>query len=254
VARDAQDADHAPDRKEPSVQSTSPVARSVALLSAIAVIAVAAAGFAGPARAADPKPITLVPASGTVDQTPMFTAVTTAEACPAGYGTNVAVKIGRIGGPYNNLNTVYSDGGYDTAPLSLAANRSFTRANGNVPPAAGRYEVVIICTSETQGDLTDLFRSQQIEVTGAGWQVAGGGGPGPTPTTAGPTTAPPTGSAGGAQQVQTSIAPQAAGGGGNGGGGLPVTGAALARLIVLGLALLGVGVGVVWFTRRRKAY
>ncbi|WP_327010358.1 LPXTG cell wall anchor domain-containing protein [Dactylosporangium sp. NBC_01737] len=212
----------------------------------------AAVGLAGPVWAADPKPITLVPTSGTVEQTPMFTAITTAEPCPTGYGTNVAAKIGKVGGPYNNLNTVYSDGGYDTAPLSLAANRSFTRANGNVAPPAGRYEVVIICTSETQGDLTGLFRSQQIEVTGTGWQVVGGGGgPGPIPTIAGPTTAPPTGSAGGAQQVQTSIAPQVAA---PGGGGLPVTGAALAQLIVLGVVLLAAGAGVVWFTRRRKAY
>ncbi|WP_327010360.1 WxL domain-containing protein [Dactylosporangium sp. NBC_01737] len=147
------------------------LARVGAVAGAAVVSSVALVGLAAPAHAADLGSITLTPTSGTVDANPMFTSVTTATACPTGYGTNVAVKIGRVGGPYNNLNTVYSDGGYDTAPLSLAANRSFTRANGNVAPAAGLYEVVIICTSETQGDLPDVFRSINIEVTGANWAV-----------------------------------------------------------------------------------
>ncbi|MEV6522864.1 Ig-like domain repeat protein [Longispora sp. NPDC051575] len=145
-------------------------ARGAALAAATVLASAAALALAAPAQAAPLGTLTLSQTSGDVATNPMFAGATTSTACPTGYGTNATIKVGKVGGPYNNLNKVGSAGGYDTAPFTIGANRSFTTSNGGVAPTSGDYQVVLVCTSETQGDHPDLFVTD-ITVTGANWAV-----------------------------------------------------------------------------------
>ncbi|GIG61222.1 hypothetical protein Lfu02_55940 [Longispora fulva] len=145
-------------------------ARGAALVSATVLASAAALALAAPAQAAPLGTLTLSQTSGDVNDAVMFTGATTSAACPTGYGTNATLKVGKVGGPYNNLQKVQSAGGYDTAPFTIGANRSFTTSNGGTAPAAGDYTVVVVCTSETQGDHPDLFMTD-IKVVGTTWSV-----------------------------------------------------------------------------------
>src|SRR5262245_477541 len=137
----------------------------------LATVATAAAiGLAAPAQAAALGTLTITPTSGTVTGNPMFTSATTSAACPATYGQNAALKVGR-NGVFNNLRPVSAGGGYDQAPFTLAPNRSFTTAIG-ATPGDGEWLVTIDCGSQTQGMHPDKFETV-IEVSGANWSVKG---------------------------------------------------------------------------------
>ncbi|WP_018348823.1 LPXTG cell wall anchor domain-containing protein [Longispora albida] len=203
-----------------------------------------------PAHAAPPLGgITLSAAGGSVTDNPMLASATTTAACPAGYGTNASIKVGRPGGPYSNLNKVGSAGGYDLAPFTLTANRSFTTANGGTPPAGGDYQIVIGCVSETAGDYPGWF-TVDIAVTGTSWQVRQGG---PQPT--------PSASPGGPSNQQTLRADVAPGTRTPApatttppkSGTMPTTGRSLTWLIAAGLILAGAGAAARWAVRRRRA-
>ncbi|WP_412539221.1 Ig-like domain-containing protein [Longispora sp. K20-0274] len=145
-------------------------ARGAALVSATVLASAAALALAAPAQAAALGTLTLSQASGDVNDAVMFAGATTSAACPTGYGTNATLKVGKVGGPYNNLQKVQSAGGYDTAPFTIGANRSFTTSNLNTPPAPGDYQVVMVCTSETAGDHPDMFVTD-IKVVGTTWSL-----------------------------------------------------------------------------------
>ncbi|MGY0232984.1 hypothetical protein [Longispora urticae] len=200
----------------------------ITLGAALAVLAPA-----GPAQAAPLGTLAITPATGSVDA--VFAGVRTSAACPAGYGTNAAIKVGKAGGPYNNLHKVGSAGGYDRAPFTLDANRSLRAAQAGED---GEYQVVVLCTSESQGDHPDLFVAG-ITVTGGTWKSTGGGAPG-----------------GPSQQVNAEVTgptPTVAATPTRAGGPLPTTGVSLGTLLPAGLVLLGAGAGAVWMVRRRRA-
>ncbi|GIG61219.1 hypothetical protein Lfu02_55910 [Longispora fulva] len=202
--------------------------------------AVTVLAFASPAQAAPLGTLTLSQTSGSVTDPVMFTAATTSAACPAGYGTNAALKVGKVGGPYNNLQKIQSAGHYDAAPVTIGASRSFMVSNENAPPAPGAYEVVVVCTSDTAGDHPDLFVAH-ITVTGSTWKVDG-----TQPAAAQPTAAP---------QVNADVAsptPTGTPGPTRAGGPLPTTGTSVGPLLPAGLVLLGAGAGAVWVVRRRR--
>jgi hypothetical protein len=94
----------------------------------------------------------------------------TSPACPTGYGENAALRVGRPGGPYSNLAPALGGGGYDTAPVTIKPNRSFTVALGNTPPADGEWWVIMECYSLTNGRHVDEFRTS-IMVSGTNWRV-----------------------------------------------------------------------------------
>jgi hypothetical protein len=144
-------------------------ARAGALLGAVVVSAGVLVGVAAPAYAASLGEVTLSSTSGTVSATPMFASATSA-ACPTGYGENAALRVGRPGGPYSNLGPAVGGGGFDTAPVTIAANRSFTTALGGVAPGDGEWWVIIECYSLTLGRHVDEFRTS-IRVTGANWSI-----------------------------------------------------------------------------------
>ncbi|GAA2631350.1 hypothetical protein GCM10010399_74410 [Dactylosporangium fulvum] len=139
-----------------------------------ATATVAVVGLAAPAHAADLGTLTLSPTQGLTTTNPALSATTSAP-CPAGYGTNAGLKIGKVGsGDYRNLARVGDAGNYDQAVFTLDANRALTAAYGGTPLADGDYEIAVLCTSETQGDHPDLFKTV-ITVTGESWQVKGSG-------------------------------------------------------------------------------
>lgn len=144
------------------------LARAGAVLAAAAVSAGVLVGVAAPAQAASLGAITLSQAGG-VDDTPMFASATTSAPCPTGFGTNAALRIGRPGGPYSNLRAPLGAGGYDTAPVTIAPNRSFSLAIGGAP-AAGEWLVIVECYSATEGRHPDEFQTS-ITVTGSTWEL-----------------------------------------------------------------------------------
>ncbi|GIF51165.1 Ig-like domain-containing protein [Asanoa ferruginea] len=144
-------------------------ARAAALLGAASIAAGVLAGIASPAQAASLGEVTLSQQSGSVNDTPIF-ASATSPACPTGYGENAALRVGRPGGPYNNLAVALGGGGFDEAPVTVNSNRSFTTALGGVAPAAGEWWVIIECYSLTEGRHPDEFRTS-IVVTGDQWRI-----------------------------------------------------------------------------------
>ena len=203
-----------------------------------AVVAAVLTSLESPAQAAPLGTLTLSASSGSVSQNPMLTGVTTSAACPAGYGTNAAVKVGR-NGQFFNLNTIGSAANYDTAPFTLTTNRSMARAltgsdSGTV--ADGLYEIAVLCAGETLGDHPDRFLTT-ITVTAGNWQAGGTGG-----GTSGQMNITATVGAG-----QTSPSPSP-----GPGGPLPRTGAPIIAYIGAGLLLLGVGAATVRFFRKQS--
>ena len=144
---------------------------SLRLIVLATVATVASIGLAAPAQAASLGTLTIAPTSGDVTTNPMFTSATTPAACPATFGQNVALKIGR-NGVFNNLRAVTSGGGFDTRAFALAPNRSFTAANNNVAPGDGEWTITIECGSRTEGMHPDVFDAT-IVVTGSSWRVKG---------------------------------------------------------------------------------
>lgn len=145
-------------------------ARAAALLGAATVSAGVLVAVASPAQAASLGTVNLSQTSGTVSDNPMFASGTTSAACPAGYGENAALRIGRPGGPYNNLSPSLGGGGFDTAPVEVGATRSFTTALGGTAPASGEWWIVVECFSLTAGRHADEFRTP-VFVTGANWST-----------------------------------------------------------------------------------
>ena len=186
------------------------LSRFVALASATAITTAAVIAFgATPAQAAPLGTIALNPTSGTVDANPMLVGGTSSAKCPAEYGQNAVLRVGPIGGPYNNLNRIGSDGNYDQAPFTLATNRSMTAALG-APPANGDYEIVIECSGVILGTHPDKFVTV-ITVNGSNWAVKGSSNPTATTTTL---TASPAGSAqaGSPVTLTAAVSPAAAAG------------------------------------------
>ncbi|GAA1842425.1 Ig-like domain repeat protein [Asanoa iriomotensis] len=144
-------------------------ARAAALLGAVTLSAGVLAGIASPAQAASLGGVTLSQQSGSVNDTPMFASGSSA-ACPAGFGENAGLRVGRPGGPYSNLAVPLGGGGYDEAPVTIAPNRSFTTALGGTAPAAGEWWVIVECYSLTEGRHVDEFQTA-IVVTGDQWRV-----------------------------------------------------------------------------------
>ncbi|MFB6397929.1 Ig-like domain-containing protein [Polymorphospora lycopeni] len=138
-------------------------------LSLCAVVAGVVLVAAGPAQAASLGEVRLSQTSGNVDDTPMFATAGSA-ACPTGYGENAGLRVGRPGGPYSNLGRPLGGGGFDTAPVSIEANRSFTTALGGAAPAAGEWWVIVECFSLTEGRHPDQFQTT-IHVCGTQWRV-----------------------------------------------------------------------------------
>jgi hypothetical protein len=227
---------------------------ALASASAIATVAMLAVG-AAPAQAAPLGTITLTPTSGTVDTNPMLTSGTSSAACPTDYGQNAVLRVGPIGGPYNNLNRIGSAGNYDQAPFTLTTNRSLTAALGTTP-APGDYEIVIECSGVLTGTHPDRFITT-ITVTGNNWAVRTGPGPSSSPT--------PTVSSGTSVSLNASIAPSTGGSPSESpsvstsptapgdGGGLPTTGFPLALVALVGAVLVGGGAATIRAARKRRA-
>ncbi len=145
------------------------LARAGALLGAMALSAGVLVGVAAPAQAASLGEVTLSETSGSVSATPMFASATT-PACPTGFGENAALRVGRPGGPYSNLAPALGGGGFDTTPVTINPNRSFTTALGGVAPGAGEWWIIMECYSLTEGRHVDEFRTS-IQVTGDQWRI-----------------------------------------------------------------------------------
>jgi hypothetical protein len=144
-------------------------ARATAVLAATLLGGSVLVGISSPAQAASLGPVTLAPnTSGLVTDNPMFGSGTT-NACPAGFGENANLRIGRPGGPYSNLAPALGGGGYDTHSVTINPNRSFQTAIGSAP-AAGDWWVVMECYSLTEGRHVDEFETV-ITVTGNSWTV-----------------------------------------------------------------------------------
>lgn len=152
-------------------KATSLLGRAAAVLSTAAIATLALAGLAVPAHAESPilGTIALAPAGGSVTDNPFVTSAVTPTSCPTGYGDNVSLRVGAVGGPFNLLARISSDGGYDQAPVALAANRSLATALGTTP-SAGTYEVTITCSGGETGTYPKSF-STLISVTGDTWAV-----------------------------------------------------------------------------------
>lgn len=119
--------------------------------------------------------VRLDPASGSVDTDPIFAAGVTSAACPAGYGSDALLRIGRPGGPYTNLARPLTAGDYDRGAVTATPNRSFTTALGGTAPQAGEWWVVAECFSQTQGQHPGRFVTS-VTVAGSGWRLSPGGG------------------------------------------------------------------------------
>jgi hypothetical protein len=146
------------------------LARAAALTGAAAIAAGILVGIAAPAQAASLGTVALSQPGGNVNDTPMFASGTSSAPCPSGYGENVGLRIGQPGGPYVNLARSLGGGGYELAPVTIAANRSFTTALGGTAPAEGEWWVIIDCYSLTAGRHVDEFVTP-ITVVGDAWVV-----------------------------------------------------------------------------------
>jgi hypothetical protein len=145
-------------------------ARATAVMAAVVLGGSVLVGVASPAMAASLGPVTLAPnTSGLVTDNPMFGSGTTGP-CPATFGENANLRIGRPGGPYSNLAPALGGGGFDTHDVTINPNRSFQTAIGGTAPGAGDWWVVMECYSLTEGRHVDEFRTV-ITVTGNSWAV-----------------------------------------------------------------------------------
>ncbi|MFC0532540.1 Ig-like domain-containing protein [Phytohabitans kaempferiae] len=144
-------------------------ARVGALLGATVMSAGVLVAVASPAQAASLGTITLTETNGTVDANPMFTSATSADPCPTGYGENAGLRVGPVGGPYQNLGRPLGGGGFDQADVTIEPNRSFATALG-ATPAPGNYLIIIECFSLTAGRHADEFQLP-IVVEGSNWRV-----------------------------------------------------------------------------------
>lgn len=185
-------------------------ARAAALLGAAALSAGVLVAVASPAQAASLGTVTLSQTSGTLTDTPVFATAVTSAACPTGYGENASLRVGRPGGPYSNLTRALGGGGYDTAPVQFAADRSLTTALGGTTPGAGEWWVIVECFSLTAGRHADEFRTP-IFVTGSAWSTSAQQPATPTTTAV---AAAPSGSTALGQEVTltATVAPSAAAG------------------------------------------
>ncbi|RKR89701.1 hypothetical protein BDK92_4057 [Micromonospora pisi] len=181
-------------------ESRLPVAVAAVLLAALLLTstpATATAGTTGPAlagpvglgrsaRAAPLGPLTLGPTSGSTTANPLFTSVTTAAPCPAGYGRNVGLRIGPAGGTGGLLLAPQNAGGYDANPVTFPATiRTLTQALGVETAEDGDYDVYVECFGLTTGRHPERFQTT-ISVAGDRWQIRTGG-----PAPAGPSTPVP---------------------------------------------------------------
>ncbi|GIJ54212.1 Ig-like domain-containing protein [Virgisporangium aurantiacum] len=145
--------------------------RISAALGAVLIVVAGTLAFAvNNAAAAALGTVTLSHQSGSVTDTPMFTGATTSAPCPATYGEEAALRVGPAEtGPFANLTPSLGGGGYDTAPVTAAPNRSLAQALG-APPADGVYWVVVECFSLTAGKHPDRFVTP-VTVTGSTWST-----------------------------------------------------------------------------------
>ncbi|GAA1842397.1 Ig-like domain-containing protein [Asanoa iriomotensis] len=146
------------------------IARACVLAAAITSIAGGTVVIASSAAsAASLGDVTLSQSTGTVNDTPMFRRATTPK-CPAGYGENAGLRVGKPGGPYSNIAVPLGGGGFDEAPITVRPNRSFTTALGGTPPGDGDWLVIMECYSLTEGRNNDEFQTR-ITVCGDKWAV-----------------------------------------------------------------------------------
>ena len=146
------------------------LSRAVTLLGAAAVASVAfVAVSAAPAHAADLGTVNLSQQSGLTTASPMFALATASAPCPATFGTEAALRIGRVGGPYANLAAIAGGGGHDTTAPAIAPNRSFQQAVGTAF-GPGAWQIVIECFSLDAGRHPERFVTN-ITVTGDQWRV-----------------------------------------------------------------------------------
>jgi hypothetical protein len=191
------------------------------------------------------------PTSGTVTQNPMFASAKTSAACPAGYGTNATLGVRTAGGAAPSpLRPIGSDANYDQAAFSLVPTRSMTvalfgPAGGAVAP--GNYELAVLCTGELLGDNPNLFIAS-ITVTGDGWAVSNAPPATTNPPGLGGTVRIETTVAAGPATFTSTITAPVSGGGGS----LPITGTAVAMVVMTGLVLFAGGTGLVVAARRRR--
>ncbi len=147
-----------------------------------------------PVLAAPLGMVKLSQSSGTVDATPIFRSASASAPCPAGFGRDALLRVGRPGGPFTNLARPLSAGGYDRAPVTATPNRSFVTALGGGAPIDGEWWVVVECYSQTEGMHPDRFVTP-ITVSGRQWRsgrpAGSASGPGVVAGAAG-AAAPPT--------------------------------------------------------------
>ncbi|MDQ7903025.1 Ig-like domain repeat protein [Phytohabitans sp. ZYX-F-186] len=148
-------------------------ARAGALLGAAVMSAGVLVAVASPAQAASLGGIDITPANGTVDASPMFTSATSSAPCPSTFGENAGLRVGPVGGPYQNLGRPLGGGGYDQAPVTIAPNRSLAQALGVTTVTPGSYLIIIECFSLTAGRHADEFQLP-IVVEGTNWRVDSG--------------------------------------------------------------------------------
>jgi hypothetical protein len=195
---------------------------------ALATVAMLAGVLVYPPLAADAAvlgTLTLAPSSGSVYSNSPALTVTTDKPCPAGFSTNATLKAGRDG-VYSNLRAPGSDGRYDTAPITLTANRPPGRpltGSESGPVRDGDYEIIVICSGQTQGNQPDVF-STTISVAGDAWRVKAD-----------------TANAADPGRQTADVEPT------------PFTGLPLAGIAVGGLGLIVAGIGVRRWVRRRRA-
>ncbi|MFD0742368.1 Ig-like domain-containing protein [Phytohabitans flavus] len=145
-------------------------ARAGALLGAAVMSAGVLVAVASPAQAASLGSITVAPTSGSNDASPMFTSATSPNPCPATFGENAGLRVGPVGGPYQNLGRPLGGGGYDQAPVSIVPNRSLAQALGVTTVTPGSYLIIIECFSLTAGRHVDEFQLP-IVAEGTNWRV-----------------------------------------------------------------------------------
>ncbi|MFI6759171.1 hypothetical protein ACIBF5_08515 [Micromonospora sp. NPDC050417] len=223
------------------------------------------AEFGRSAQAAPLGPLTLGPTSGSTTANPLFTSVTTAAPCPAGYGQNVGLRIGPAGGSGGLLLAPQNAGGYDANPVRFPATiRTLTQALGVQTAEDGDYDVYVECFGLTAGRHPERFQTT-ISVTGDRWQIRTGG-PAPagpsTPAPAlepPPTTAPTSPSAGSGPTVDAApttestsaaaapVSPSRRAGEGDGGPSVVLLG------VLIGGLAVAVAAGALLVARRRRA-
>jgi hypothetical protein len=149
--------------------------RRVAALAAATVAATTVLlAPAGAAQAAPLGTLALNPTSGPVTASPMFASATTSAACPANYGQNAALKLGRVGGVPSNLARLGSLGTYSAAPFTLSPTKTMAVTLGTAP-TDGEYVVFVECLGvDPFGAHPDKFVAE-VTVAGDTWRVKGSG-------------------------------------------------------------------------------